>query len=304
MRAIHSGYRSSACLALFVLLLTTVHLVSPWRESRYEGAALLVAVLVLAVHATRGAHRAALAARPSVPNRGTHPRPDDGEQQQTLMLEEAVRERTEGLRQGGSELQELRQEMLRRLALASEYRDDETHQHTERIAVAAAMLAEELGLRTAEIQLIREAAPLHDIGKLAVRDSVLRKNGPLDASELEHMKRHAEAGAALLAGSSARVLQLAEEIAWTHHEWWDGSGYPRGLSGWSIPLSARIVAVVDVFDALTHRRPYKRAWTIDEARAEIRRLSGRQFDPQIVRAFERLDHVALVDATHAQQLVA
>ena len=208
-------------------------------------------------------------------------------------LERAVRERTKELNRRNTELEEARLETLRRLALAAEYRDDETFEHTARVGHTAALLAAALGFSESEVQVIRDAAPLHDIGKLGVSDTVLLKPGKLTHEELEHMRRHAATGATILSGSSSRVLQVAEEIAWSHHEWWDGNGYPMGLRGDDIPLSARIVALADVFDALTHKRPYKPAWPVDDAVAEVRRLRGLQFDPDVVDAFERLDPYAL-----------
>jgi putative two-component system response regulator len=208
-------------------------------------------------------------------------------------LEQAVRERTLELRQRNIELEEAKQETLRRLALAAEYRDDETFEHTERVGRTAAQLAAQLGLSDREIKLIRQAAPLHDVGKLGVSDALLLKPGRLTPAEFEHVKRHVADGATILAGSSSDVLNMAEEIARHHHEWWDGTGYPQGLKGTEIPLSARIVALADVFDALTHTRPYKEAWPLGEALAEIHRLAGRQFDPQVVATFDRLDHAEL-----------
>ena len=204
-------------------------------------------------------------------------------------LERAVRDRTKELDDRNAELYEARQEMLRRLALAAEYRDDETFEHTERIRCSSALLAAELGLPDDEIELIRDAAPLHDIGKLGVSDTILLKPGKLTPAELECMRRHALTGAAILSGSSSDVLRAAEEVARCHHEWWNGAGYPTGLRGEDIPVRARIVALADVFDALTHKRPYKSAWPVDDAVAEIRRLRGHQFDPRVVDAFERLD---------------
>jgi PAS domain S-box-containing protein len=216
-------------------------------------------------------------------------------------LEQAVRERTLELQQRNTELEEAKRETLRRLALAAEYRDDETFEHTERVGRAAALLARALGLSDHDVALIRDAAPLHDVGKLSVSDTLLLKPGKLTSAEFDLVKRHADAGAAILAGSSSEILRTAEEIASSHHEWWDGSGYPRGLAGNEIPLIGRIVAVVDVFDALTHTRPYKEAWPIPKAVDEIRRLAGRQFDPKIVTAFDRLDHHTLAGApTHPQ----
>jgi len=193
------------------------------------------------------------------------------------------------------QLDESRLEMLQRLALAGEFRDDGTHQHTERVARTAHRIAEQLGLEESEATLIRQAAPLHDLGKLALPDAILMKRARLTVSEFEEVKRHPAAGAAILAGSASSVLRLAEEIALTHHEWWDGSGYPAGLAGQAIPLSGRIAALADVFDALTHARPYKLAWSSEEAIDEICRLTARQFDPAVVQAFLNLDPDSLVE---------
>jgi PAS domain S-box-containing protein len=203
-------------------------------------------------------------------------------------LERAVRERTGELQQRTLELDESRRETLRRLALAAEYRDDETFQHTERVGRMAAEMAQRLGLTADEVALIRLAAPLHDVGKLGLSDSIVLKQGPLTIEEKEEVKLHPANGARILAGSSSDVLQLAERIALGHHEWWDGSGYPQGLAGEAIPLCARIVAVADVFDALTHARPYKNAWPIEQAIDEIRGLRNRQFDPHIIDIFAAL----------------
>lgn len=212
-------------------------------------------------------------------------------------LEAAVRDRT-------AELEEARLEILRRLALAAEYRDEDTFEHTERVGVAAALVAEELGLSAADVATLRLAAPLHDVGKLGVSDTILLKPGKLTAAEFEEMKRHTVDGACILAGSSSDVLELAELIARGHHERWDGDGYPTGLAGTTIPICARIVAVVDAFDALTHTRPYKHAWPVADAIAEIHRNRGSQFDPAVVDAFEGLDptilaghHPEHIDAT-------
>jgi HD-GYP domain-containing protein (c-di-GMP phosphodiesterase class II) len=193
------------------------------------------------------------------------------------------------------ELNESRLETLRRLALAGEYRDDGTHQHTDRVARTSFLIAEHLGLPRSEAELVRQAAPLHDLGKLSLPDSILMKRTRLTVAEYEEVKRHPATGAAILSGSASNVLRLAEEIALTHHEWWDGSGYPAGLKGHEIPLSGRIVALADVFDALTHTRPYKLGWSSDEAVTEICRLADRQFDPAVVQAFLKLDAESLVD---------
>jgi len=198
------------------------------------------------------------------------------------MLEREVSERTR-------DLEEARLEILRRLALAAEYRDDDTFEHTERVARTAAALTDLLGLPKRDVILMRQAAPLHDIGKLGVSDTILLKPGRLSAEELETMHKHAALGAEILSGSSSDVLQLAERIALTHHEWWNGNGYPRQLSGTEIPQCGRIVALADVFDALTHTRPYKEAWSVDRAVDEIHRLRGVQFDPDVVEVFDQLD---------------
>jgi PAS domain S-box-containing protein/putative nucleotidyltransferase with HDIG domain len=194
------------------------------------------------------------------------------------LLEEKVAERTE-------ELEDARTEVLKRLAFAAEYRDDDTFQHTERVGAAAALIARQIRLSAGEVAIIREAAPLHDIGKLAIPDGILLKPGRLTQAERAEMQTHTVAGARILEGSSHPVLQRASTIAATHHERWDGSGYPRGLRGEEIPLAGRIVAVADVFDALTHERPYKEAWPVEEALEEIRRGAGSQFDLHVVEAF-------------------
>jgi len=183
------------------------------------------------------------------------------------------------------ELDEARAETLRQLAIAAEYRDDETYQHTERVGHVAARLALGLGLPAGQVTLLRQAAPLHDVGKLAIPDCILLKPGRLTDQEFDVMKTHAELGARLLSSGSSPVLQMAAVIAGTHHERWDGRGYPKGLTGEAIPLVGRIVAVADVFDALTHDRPYKPAWTVERAIAEIGGGAGSQFDPRVVTAF-------------------
>lgn len=186
------------------------------------------------------------------------------------------------------QLDAARTETLQCLARAAEYRDGATHEHTARVADLAAELATELGWASDRVELLRLAAPLHDIGKLAVPDAVLLKPGKLTAAEFEQVKTHAEAGAAILSGTRSDVLQMGREIARTHHEWWDGTGYPHGTSGTAIPEAGRIVALADVYDALTSARPYKHAWTPEDARAEIARLRGTHFDPRVVDAFLRI----------------
>ncbi|WP_342151991.1 HD domain-containing phosphohydrolase [Methylorubrum sp. SB2] len=176
-------------------------------------------------------------------------------------------------------------EIIFRLSLAVEYRDNDTGGHTYRVARYSALLAEELGLPPAACRSIFLAAPLHDVGKVAVPDAVLLKAGRLDPGEFAVIREHAAIGERILGGSTSDLIQLAAEIAGAHHERWDGKGYPRGLRGRLIPLPARIVAIADVFDALTTVRPYKTALTEDEAFAYIASERGGHFDPTCVDAF-------------------
>jgi response regulator RpfG family c-di-GMP phosphodiesterase len=193
-------------------------------------------------------------------------------------LESTLTERTR-------DLIEARAETLQLLAVAAEYRDDETPQHTERLGCLAAEIAGGLGLSEESVALLREAAPLHDIGKLAIPDSVLLKRTALSPSEQAVFETHTTLGARLLFGSRSPVLQLAGVIAETHHERWDGTGYPRGLVGEAIPLVGRIVAVADVFDALTHTSQGASTSPDERAVRLVRRAAGTQFDPRIVTTF-------------------
>jgi putative two-component system response regulator len=201
--------------------------------------------------------------------------------QHNLLLEHRVDERT-------LQLEEARLEVLYRLARAAEFRDDQTGQHTLRVGRLSGRLAQVLGLGAEQAQRIERAAPLHDIGKIGVPDSVLLKRGRLDADERTVIETHTVIGADILSGSGFPLLRLAEEIALSHHERWDGLGYPHGLAGASIPISGRIVAVADVFDALTHERPYKPAWTVRQALVEIEASAGTQLDPGVVEALFRV----------------
>ncbi len=197
---------------------------------------------------------------------------------QNHMLEERVAQRT-------AQLQESQFEVLQRLARAAEHRDDDTGQHTNRVGHFAAEIARRLGMTNSEIELLHAAAPLHDVGKIGIADSILLKPGRLTAEEFDIMKTHAVIGGNLLSGGQSELVKMAELIARTHHERWDGSGYPQGLRGEAIPLCGRIVALADVFDALTHERPYKQAWPVEQAAEEIKKQSGRQFDPLLVETF-------------------
>ncbi len=176
-------------------------------------------------------------------------------------------------------------QILQRYAIPAGYRDDEIGRHTRRVGMLSALLAEAAGRAPREIALLRIAAPLHDVGKIGVPDYILGKPSKLTEAEFNQVKSHTFLGARILGGSRFAVLQVASEIALSHHERWDGKGYPRGLAGEIIPLPARITAIADVFDALTHTRPYKRAWNVKKAIEAIEQESGRQFDPALVSAF-------------------
>jgi HD-GYP domain-containing protein (c-di-GMP phosphodiesterase class II) len=193
-------------------------------------------------------------------------------------------------------------EIVHRLCAAAELRDGETGRHTQRLAGLAGRLAAQLGCEEGFAKRIRETAPLHDIGKVGIPDSILLKPGPLTPSEWAIMQSHTELGHRILGGSGLPLLDLAAEIALAHHERWDGTGYPRGLNGEEIPLSGRIVAVADVFDALLSERPYKKAWPVAQVEAYLVTQSGRQFDPRIIAVF-LADLAAMVaiqaDGTHA-----
>jgi len=194
------------------------------------------------------------------------------------LLEARVRERT-------AELWASQLEIAHRLAVAVEWRDAETGVHVDRIGRLCERLARAIGLDRHDAELLRHASALHDVGKVGIPDSILTKPGPLDAAQWATMKTHTTVGGSILAGSDSRLVQLAHTVALTHHERWDGSGYPAGLAGTAIPLAGRIVAICDVFDALLSPRPYKPAWLIDDVIAEIERGRGTHFDPQLVDAF-------------------
>lgn len=207
---------------------------------------------------------------------------------QNAALEERVRERTAQLTRRALELEQARVEILQRLARAAEFRDDATGLHTRRVGQMAAEIVSALGLPAIDVESVERAAPLHDIGKIGIPDAVLLKSGRLTAAEFAVMKTHTVIGGQILSGSTLNLLVVGREIALSHHERWDGTGYPAGLAGDAIPLTGRVVAVADVFDALTHPRPYKPAWSPDAALAEIEDQAGRQFDPDIVHTFAAL----------------
>jgi putative two-component system response regulator len=192
-------------------------------------------------------------------------------------LEQRVAERTR-------ELEDAQVEILQRLAAAAEFRDDETGEHTQRVGRLSALIAEQMGLPAATVELIRRAAPLHDVGRIGIPDSILLKQGALTEEEQRIMRTHAAIGARMLAGGLSALVQTAERIARSHHERWDGKGYPDRLAGERIPIEARIVGVADFLDALTHKRPYRPAWSLQKTLATIGDESGGHFDPAVVNA--------------------
>jgi putative two-component system response regulator len=225
---------------------------------------------------------------------------------ETRMLHRALSEHADALEDRvqarTAELEEARLQILHRLARAAEYRDDDTGQHTRRVGRSAARIAEMLELPAKQVRRLRMAAPLHDVGKIGIPDSILLSTDKLSTADFEIMKTHCEIGSDLLLSEDVPILNLAAQIALSHHEWWNGGGYPRGLAGDEVPLAGRIVAVADTFDALTHARPYKQAWPADAALDEIHRLSGVAFDPDVVDAFDRTTQAA--DATRTAELGA
>jgi putative nucleotidyltransferase with HDIG domain len=197
--------------------------------------------------------------------------------EQNQLLEQRVLERTR-------DLEAAQVEILQRLAAAAEFRDDDTGQHTQRVGQLAALLATQLGLPREQVELIRHAAPLHDVGKIGIPDSILLKPGRLTNAERRVMQTHANIGATMLAGGHSTLVHAAERIARSHHERWDGNGYPDARAADQIPIEARIVAVADFLDALTHDRPYRKAWSLTKTVNAIVAERGAHFDPAIVDA--------------------
>lgn len=214
-------------------------------------------------------------------------------QLETRLLHQALREQNQNLERmvlaRTHALEESQVEVLERLASAAEFRDDDTGRHTQRVAALAESLARALGLEERDCRLIRRAAPLHDVGKVGIPDQVLLKPGRLTEEEFSLMRTHTIIGAKILGGGQSDLIQLAERIALSHHERWDGAGYPQGLAGPAIPQEARIVAVADFYDALSHERPYRGAWPVEKIRSEMADLRGRHFDPAMVDTFLGLE---------------
>lgn len=197
---------------------------------------------------------------------------------QMAHMEQRVRDQTRHIRQA-------HEETIQRLVMACMFRDDETAGHIKRSGLASALVAQSAGWSTEMVELIQLAAPMHDVGKVGIPDSILRNPGRLTAEEFAVMQTHTLLGAKMLAGSLSPVLQMAEQIAHYHHERWDGTGYPERLAGGNIPRAARIMAIVDVYDALTHDRPYRRAYPEADVLRKIEASAGSHFDPTIVNAF-------------------
>lgn len=200
---------------------------------------------------------------------------------QNVQLEETVKKRTR-------ELEDSRLEVIRRLGVAAEYKDNETGNHVTRMSRSSYLLAKEIGLSEDYATMILNAAPMHDIGKIGIPDSVLLKPSRLDADEWEVMKTHVEIGVEILSDGTTPLLEMARRIAASHHERWDGAGYPLGLKGEDIVIEGRICAIADVFDALVSKRPYKEAWPVEKAMAFMRSESGTGFDPILIKAFDKI----------------
>ncbi|MBF0124580.1 MAG: two-component system response regulator [Magnetococcales bacterium] len=215
--------------------------------------------------------------------------------QQNEILEQRVLERTEQVRQKNEELASTRLEIIRRLGRAAEYKDNETGLHVIRMSHYARILAIRSGWSSEQAETLLQAAPMHDIGKIGIPDRILLKPGKLDEDEWRIMRQHPGIGAGIIGRHSSALLEMARVVALSHHEKWDGSGYPRGLKAEAIPLGARIVAVADVFDALTTERPYKQAWSVEQALAMLHKEAGHHFDPQLVPLFAaNMDEVLAV----------
>ena len=213
---------------------------------------------------------------------------------QKRLLESEVELRTK-------ELKETRFEIIRRLGRAAEYKDNETGLHVVRMSHYARLLAVAAGHSSRFCELLYNAAPMHDIGKIGTPDAILKKPGKLDADEWKEMQAHAAIGAAIIGDHDDPLLQMAKRIAISHHEKWDGSGYPNGLSGDDIPIEGRIIAIADVFDALTSTRPYKKAWTVEDTVGLIEKEAGKHFDPELVEKFKSvLDEVKTIKAEHEE----
>jgi len=214
---------------------------------------------------------------------------------QNTLLEQRVKERTQ-------ELEEIRLHVIRSLGRAAEYRDNETGRHVIRMSKCSARLAKATGMDDARCEMILNASPMHDVGKIGIPDNILLKPGKLTPEEWETMKTHATIGEKILSGNDSELLKTAALIARTHHEHWDGSGYPEGLKGEKIPLMSRIVTICDVFDALLSRRPYKEPWELQTVIDYLKENSGVLFDPKLISLFfENLDDMLEIQRQYADE---
>ncbi len=217
-------------------------------------------------------------------------------------LEEMVAERTAQLNQAVGRIKQASLDTIHRLARAAEYKDENTGAHIERVSLYCAGIAHRMGLKDIVVENILYATPMHDVGKIGIPDKILLKPGELDSDEWEIMKQHTLIGAQILAGSDVEFIRLAEVIAMTHHEKWDGSGYPKKLKGTEIHLVGRIVAIADVFDALTSERPYKEAFSVDKSFKIIEEGRGHDFDPDAVNAFFDIkDEILTIKAAYKDE---
>jgi putative two-component system response regulator len=215
------------------------------------------------------------------------------------VLEEEVGRKTLELRRAMDGLKNASLETILRLARASEYRDDDTGDHIKRVSYCSEVIARNMGMSQSFIDAIRYASPMHDVGKIGIPDNILLKPGKLDPDEWETMKTHTTIGKEILSNSEFEFVKLAEEIAFTHHEKWNGTGYPRGLKESEIPLSGCITAIIDVFDALLSERPYKKPFPLEKALAIIEEGRGSHFDPDVVVAFNAsLDEIMRIRQMH------
>lgn len=200
------------------------------------------------------------------------------------------------------QLKQAHVDLVQRLGRAAEYKDTDTGEHIIRMSKYSKVLALALGMDEQHAELLRQAAPMHDVGKIGIPDAILLKPGKLTADEFTHMKEHALIGAQILANSSSPLLQLAHVLAIEHHEKWDGTGYPNGLKGEAISLEGRIVAIADVFDALTSKRPYKEPWSIEKTLAHMQQQAGKHFDPQLVELFiGKIDDIIAIKNAHQER---
>ena len=200
------------------------------------------------------------------------------------------------------QLKQAHVDLVHRLGRAAEYKDTDTGEHIARMSQYSKLLALEFGMDQHQAELLRQAAPMHDVGKIGIPDAILLKPGRLTPDEFDHMKQHAAIGAQILANSSSPLLQLAHKLAIEHHEKWDGSGYPNGLKGEQISVEGRIVAIADVFDALTSKRPYKEAWGVEEALEHMQAQAGKHFDPHLINLFvNKLDAIIAIKNAYQEQ---